>query len=195
MSGEYESKPPTLFDLDALDQNSTEAAEIAEAAEFERVQMLPDYAEAMTRYSYLIQELNTDDVPFEFKAVNFLTEQAIDTVVKMRTDPTPVPEESMDFASRFFGASDTTRDAILAAHARYIDYSQVLAWAVTNSLTVAQAREAIAELRSRPKPQFIVDPDLKEIPLRGDDPFQNAFGEIDFKVEGDDDWPVDNPHG
>lgn len=185
MSGEFKPEP-ALFDLDTLDQNSVEAARIAQEAEYRRVQSSPDHAEAMARYAHLIQELDTSRVPLELKTVDFLQGRAIDIATRLQTDPSAVPEESAGLAARFFGASDTSSGAIIAAFHKYDAYFYTLSWAVGNGMTVAQAREALAELQAQPEPRFAIDPNLRERPLRSDDPFRAAFQYDDFKIDDTD---------
>jgi len=185
MSGEYEPNS-SLFDLDALDQDSLDAALIAQDAEIRRVQSLPDYPEAMARYTSLIQEHDTSELPIELKAVGFLEQRAIEIAAKLLTEPTAVPSGPLGYATRFFGVSDTSNEAILEAFHRYSNYFYTVSWAAGNGVTVAQARKTIDEFKALPKPNFAVDPNLKERPLRSDDPFRAAFQYDDFKIEDTD---------
>lgn len=179
MGGEFQSGA-ALFDLDALDQDSVEAASAAQEAEIVRVQLLPDHADAMVRYPLVIQEFDTSDAPLEVKAVDFLRSQAINVAIQLQSDPAEVSEESVGFAARFFGTPEADHEAIVTVFDRYHDYALALSWAVTYNRTIAQAREEIAATR----PHFHVDYGLTE---REPDPFRGLFG-INFKVEGDDDW-------
>lgn len=176
MSGEYQPTP-ALFDLDALDQDSFEAARDAQDAEFQRITTLPDHAEAIESHALLIQELDTSDASLEDKAANFLRTQAIEIAIKLDTEPDTVADESVGFAARFFAASDASRETVAAAFDRYHDYVLALSWAVTYNRTIAQARQEIAATR----PHFRVDYGLI---ARRPDPFR-SLDTID--------WPDDEP--
>lgn len=166
--------------MDVLDQNSVEAAQAAQAAEDQRVRELPDHQFAIDHYPHIIQELNTDDAPLEDKAVDFLRNQAIEIAIKLQMKPDEVSEESINFAARFYGTSDASRESIIAAFDRYHDFAMTLGWAVTYNQTIAEALKNIAATRPLLRP----DPNLIE---KKPDPFRSLW-DIDFRVEGDDDW-------
>lgn len=185
MSGENEPSA-RLFDLDALDQDSEYAARAALEAEYQRIAALPDHAVALAYNTPLIQELDTRDLPLELKAADYLSQQALEIAVKVHEDPASIAERSLEFAARFYGTSDTNNETIWAAFQTYNGYLYTLYWASGNGTTIGQARQTIEEFRAQPKPKFVVNPNLKERPLRSADPFQAAFENDDFQILDDD---------